>query len=443
MSDATSTTPACPPVTSPDLTTFARVDALGLRVDAQQIWPDKAILFCSLLTVDDRCPRCGAGGRVHDQVLRRFTHLPVGRRPTWLSVRVPRFRCDGCGRVWRHSLKTVARPRSKLTRAADWWALCQVVLDHTPISGVAAVLGISWDTAHMAVTDVGTQLLIDHPGRLDGVEVVGVDEHAWRHTRKGDKYVTVIIDLTPIRDDTGPARLLDLVEGRSKKAFKTWLDAQTDQFRARVAIVAMDGFTGFKTAAAEAVPDATAVMDPFHVVALAGDKLNATRQRVQRELTGGRGRADDPLYKARRTLRTGRALLTDKQKARLSALWAIDEAVPLEVTWLTYQDIIDAYRHPDPDVGKKLLTSVIDRIKTAVPAGLEELAQLGRTLEKRRDDILAWFDHPGSSNGPTEAINGRLEHLRGIALGFRNLVNYRLRSLLEAGGFRPLIHSLS
>ena len=59
---------------------------------------------------------------------------------------------------------------------------------------------------------------------------------------------------------------------------------------------------------------------------------------------------------------------------------------------------------PDADVGKKLLTSVIDRIKTAVPAGLEELAQLGRTLEKRRDDILAWFDHPGSSNGPTEAI---------------------------------------
>ena len=246
MSDATSTTPACPPVTSPDLTTFARVDALGLRVDAQQIWPDKAILFCSLVTVDDRCPRCGAGGRVHDQVLRRFTHLPVGRRPTWLSVRVPRFRCDGCGRVWRHSLKTVARPRSKLTRAADWWALCQVVLDHTPISGVAAVLDVSWDTAHTAVTDVGTQLLIDHPGRLDGVEVVGVDEHAWRHTRKGDKYVTVIIDLTPIRDDTGPARLLDLVEGRSKKAFKTWLEAQTDQFRARVAIVAMDGFTGFK-----------------------------------------------------------------------------------------------------------------------------------------------------------------------------------------------------
>ncbi|MFT4299089.1 MAG: transposase, partial [Aeromicrobium sp.] len=41
---------------------------------------------------------------------------------------------------------------------------------------------------------------------------------------------------------------------------------------------------------------------------------------------------------------------------------------------------------------------------------------------------------------PTEAINGRLEHLRGSALGFRNLTNYVARSLLETGGFRPQLH---
>jgi NTE family protein len=40
----------------------------------------------------------------------------------------------------------------------------------------------------------------------------------------------------------------------------------------------------------------------------------------------------------------------------------------------------------------------------------------------------------------TEAINGRLEHLRGSALGFRNLTNYIARSLLEVGGFRPRVH---
>ena len=40
----------------------------------------------------------------------------------------------------------------------------------------------------------------------------------------------------------------------------------------------MDGFAGYKTAAAEVIPDAVTVMDPFHVVALAGTKLDLFRQ---------------------------------------------------------------------------------------------------------------------------------------------------------------------
>lgn len=37
-------------------------------------------------------------------------------------------------------------------------------------------------------------------------------------------------------------------------------------------------------------------------------------------------------------------------------------------------------------------------------------------MNKRADDVLAYVDRPGTSNGPTEAIS-RLEHLRGSALG--------------------------
>lgn len=108
-----------------------------------------------------------------------------------------------------------------------------------------------WDTANNAVLAEGKRLLINDPTRFEGVKVIGVDEHVWRHARRGDKYVTVIIDLTPVRDGAGPARLLDMVEGRSKAAFKTWLADRDDAFRDAVEVVAMDGFTGFKTAAAE------------------------------------------------------------------------------------------------------------------------------------------------------------------------------------------------
>ena len=59
----------------------------------------------------------------------------------------------------------------------------------------------------------------------------------------------------------------------------------------------------------------------------------------------------------------------------------------------------------------------------------------------RMGDVHAFFDWEHSANGPTEAINGRLETLRGIALEFRNLDNYITRSLLHAGGFRRAIQT--
>jgi len=112
----------------------------------------------------------------------------------------------------------------------------------------------------------------------------------------------------------------------------------------------------------------------------------------------------------------------------------------LEATWGIYQRMIAAYWHPDPAAGRELRVKLIESLSAGVPRPLVEIAKLGRTLSKRAADVLACFDRPGTSNGPTEAINGRLEHLRGSALGFRNLTNYIARSLLETGGFRPRLH---
>ncbi len=221
----------------------------------------------------------------------------------------------------RQDTSAAAEPRAKLSRTGLRWALEGIVVAHLTVARVAEGLGVAWDTANNAVLAEGNRLLINDPTRFEGVKVIGVDEHVWRHTRRGDKYVTVIIDLTPVRDGAGPARLLDMVEGRSKAAFKTWLADRDDAFRDAVEVVAMDGFTGFKTAAAEEIPDAVTVMDPFHVVRLAGDALDRCRRRVQLAIHGHRGFRDDPLYKSRRTLHTGADLLTDKQSDRLRALF--------------------------------------------------------------------------------------------------------------------------
>jgi transposase len=430
--------PTCPPAQIV-ADTIVRTVELGVRITDAALDGETTVLWCDLLTDGPgRCPGCGLAGVYRDSTERRVTDVPVVGHPLQLRVRVPRYRCvhDGCAReIFAHDSSRLARPGASTTRRCAEYVLRRLAIDKTTIAAVARELGRSWDTVNsVAVAATEALLRSAGPARLDGVRVIGVDEHRWAHVfgADGDGFVTVITDLTAVVAGQGRARLLDLVPGRSAAALRTWLNDRDQAFRDGVQVVAMDGFGGYKNAATTALPDAVTVMDPFHVVALAGHKLDLCRQRVQHDTCGHRGRSGDPLYRVRRILRTRLALLTDRQRTRLEAVFAGEQHVAVEVTWWAYQQIIAAYATEDRRRGKTALAAVIDRLRSGLPAGLEELATLGRTLHRRRDDVLAYFDHR-ASNGPTEAINGRLEALRRNALGFRNLINYRIRSLLHCG----------
>jgi len=426
--------------TTPNLTTFTGLDQLGLTAIGQRLTTVKAEILCKVTNPDPWCRTCGEAGVPRDTVTRRLAHAPFGWRPTTLIIRHRRYRCTTCQKVWREDLTGAAAPRQKISYTGIHWALTGLVTQYLSVSRIAEGLGVTWNTANDAVLAEGQRLLIDDPARFEGVTVLGVDEHVWRHTKTGDKYVTVIVDLTPVKNGTGPSRLLDMIPGRSKAVFKAWIAQRDEAWKQRIEVVAMDGFTGFKTAAVEELPQAVEVMDPFHVIKLASETMDQTRQRIQREEHGRRGRKEDPLYQCRRTLTTGLAFATEKQKARLDDLFKNRKYESVQIVWSVYQRMVDAYRQEKPAVGRWALDQLIEEIGTSVPKGLPELKKLGGTLRRRKSDVLAYFDHVGSSNGPAEAINGRLEHLRGIVLGFKNLAHYIARSLLETGGFRPRLH---
>lgn len=424
-----------------------RTVELGVTITDAAVDGDATVVFCTLLDDGQRgCPGCGGEGIYRDTVIRRVTDVPVVGHPLRLQVRVPRYRCTttGCDReVFAHNTDHLARRGWATTRRCARYICRRLMIDRATVAAVARELGLSWDTVNTIAMDATTAIVAADTTRLDGVRVIGVDEHRWSHTRRrgDDGYVTVIVDLTPVLEGTGPARLLDLVAGRSAAALTSWLSAQTPAFRDQVEVVAMDGFGGYKNAATDQLPEAITVMDPFHVVALAGTKLDLCRQRVQQQTCGHRGRAGDPLYQVRRTLRTRLPLLSVRQKARLEAVFADENHIAVEICWGFYQRLIAAYAHPNRRRGKTMMTAIIDALRRNIPAALEELAQLGRTLHRRRADVLAYFDHH-ASNGPTEAINGRLEALRRNALGFRNLTHYRLRSLLHCGNLAQRIDAL-
>lgn len=166
----------------PDLTTFCRLDELGLVVVGQRLEPDRAVLACRVLEEADDgtegwCRRCGCAGRPRDTVTRELAHEPLGWRPTTLLVTIRRYRCTGCGHVWRQDTSRAAEPRARLSRRGLAWALEAIVCQHLSIARVAQGLGVAWNTANDAVLAEGRRVLINDPDRLNGVKVIGVDEH--------------------------------------------------------------------------------------------------------------------------------------------------------------------------------------------------------------------------------------------------------------------------
>ena len=147
--------------------------------------------------------RAGRVGVYRDSVERRLTDLPVAGHPLQLRVRVPRYRCTtaGCERViFCHDTSQLARAGATTTRRCARYVLRRLILDRVTVAAVARELGRSWDTVNTIAVEATTELLATvGPARLDGVRVIGVDEHRWAHTRHaaGEGYVTVIVDLTP------------------------------------------------------------------------------------------------------------------------------------------------------------------------------------------------------------------------------------------------------
>ena len=307
--------------------TICRTVELGVTITGAAIADELTWIDCGPVEHDPTCPKCGGTGRLRDHVERVLTDLPVVGHPTRLRVRVPRFTCgngDCTVTIFRQRMDRVAVPKASTTRRCARWILQRLAIDKMSVSAVAKALGLGWETVNTVAAELTRELVFGSPGHLEGVRYLGVDEHKWKHCRgQGEAdFVTVLVDLTPVIDGTGPSRLLDMVPGRSAAVLKAWIDKQDANFRSRVKVVAMDGFAGYRTATADALPAARAVMDPFHVVHLAADKLTACRQRIQQDTCGHRGRSGDPLFGIRRIVLTGNELLTDNQKASWTAHWA-------------------------------------------------------------------------------------------------------------------------
>jgi transposase len=379
------------------------------------------------------CPDCGAVAELHDRRPTWVRDLPSGGRPVtlvWIK-RVWRCRYPQCGkRTWTETSNAIA-PRASLTERARAEVCRRVGEDGASVAAVAREFGIGWHTAMAAVRDRGRPL-VDDPARLAGVSALGVDETAFTAAtaRRPTAFVTGIVDLSP--DRRGPARLLDVVHGRSASSLVSWAAQRDTGWRTAVTVAALDPYRGYATALRTSLPGAVRVLDPLHVVRLGFDAVDRVRRRIQLEQTGHRGRKHDPLFGIRRLLRRRYDHHSARSWQRLLAGLAAGDTADEQLarTWIAAQELRLIYTRTD----RRHAAEALYRWLTfCADADIPELTRLARTIDSWHQELLAHFDTDRMSNGPTEAINLLIKKIKRVGHGFRNFDNYRLRLLLHCG----------
>src|SRR5580704_16081338 len=222
-----------------------------------------------------RCPQCGSDDvwvRGHEE--RTFRTVPIGAKPTCVTLDVARVWCPVCDGV-RQVKIGFADPKKRYTRSFERYALD--LSRHMTIKDVAEHLQVSWDT----IKDIQACNLLRRFGKpkLHKLRQIAIDEIA---VGKGHHYLTVVLNLLS-------GAVVFVGDGKGVEALEPFWK-RLRRARAKVEAVATDMSKAYIRAIRDNLPNVVHVFDHFHVVKLFNDKLSAFRRDLYHEAQSDRQR---------------------------------------------------------------------------------------------------------------------------------------------------------
>ena len=374
------------------------------------------------------CPTCGRRGWVKGHRVVRLTDLPAFGRPVVLAWHKVRRTCPepGCPQQsWTTSDQRIAGRRCSVTHRAGRWVTEQVGQQRRAVAAVARELGCDWHTVNDTVIAYG-RLLVEDPDRIGTVTAIGMDETLFNRTGtyRAQQWATTFADVDG-------HRLIDICQGRDSESVLGWLEQRPQSWLEGIEVGTLDMASSYRSIYRQILPQATLVVDPFHLVKHANLCLDRTRCAVQNQTLGHRGHKNDPLYRSRRLLTKAQERLTDGGQEKLRGLLAAgDPDGHVATAWQAKEAVREIYAQP-PENAAEYLTALSADLTH--PDRHAHVRRLGRTLRNWAAEILGWHTTK-ATNGPTEGQNNLIKATKRVGFGFRTFRNYRIRVLLDAGG---------
>lgn len=409
--------------------------ALGLqspwKVDQVRFAPETNEIHFDVVCDAQRlaCPRCATPDQpIHDRQRRDWQHLHFFQYRALIHASVPRVRCAVCGIQGETEVQQVpvpwARERSGFTLLFEALVVTLVRMSRMPVRQIGKLLGVSsdrlWRSLHALVEATYAE------ADMSGVTAVGIDE---KHVGRG-RVVTVVHD----GSGASRGRVLHLSEGckaGNVKEFTHALRAHAGDPK-EIARCTLDMGRSFIAGAREHLPHAQICFDPFHMVKLANEALDAVRRAEV---------ADEPTLK-----RTRYHWLKDASKwtdKEVDLHWLRHSGLKTARAWRLKErlrDILAWRRHPHIPV----LMLMQAWISWARRCRLAPFKRLGKTFQTHIEGIRNMLAH-ANSNAMAESINADIQAAITRARGFGTFKCLRTIVYLLKGGldlpnspFQPL-----
>jgi transposase len=317
-----------------------------------------------------------------------------------IECRLRRLYCPGCGDLPEHV--EWARSGARYTR--DFDDLTAWLAQQMSQTQVTRLMRIAWATVGKILERVVAEKL--DPGRLDGLELIGVDEVSYGADHK---FLTCVADHA-----TGG--IVWAAEGRNAASLKAFFDGLTDEQKASIKAVSIDMSAGYENAIRDPdndLPHAQVCFDPFHVVQLGGKAAD----QVRRDEYNRHGRSSTG--EGRWIKGTRYSLLKDTAKQTPKQLLKLAEVVlsnkRMYRAFLLYGELRYVYRLPTDEAPERLDAW----LAWASRSRLKPFVKLARTIRKHKTGVLAAIKL-GLSNGRLEALSSKVRLLSHRAYGFHS-----------------------
>jgi len=346
-----------------------------------------------------RCPVCDRRGRILRirTELQLWRDVPVCSWSVWLQYRPREILCMTHGRVTENI--PWAAPHSRVTHRFEHLMLsyCQLMTQ----KAAATLLRISPSTLSDLLHRSIKRLRDGH--RIRGLRTIGIDEISYC---KGHKYATVVYDLDR-------AKVVWVGPGKGREAIDVFFnEVLSPHQRAQIRWACCDMSEAYIGAIRDHCPQATLVLDRFHIVKALNDAVDEVRKEQWRQV----GRHERKVLKGLRWLLYRHSSTRSRKHTRtLKALEKSNRRIYR--AWRLKDEFERFWEYRAPWAAEKFLKSWMT---SALRSRLEPLRKFVATLRNHYAGVLAFI---GSrlTNAISEGINRVIKIVKNRASGFRNL----------------------